>query len=78
MQGIKAIGSGELYGYGLFKGLITQGYAYLLPEKHNDMIFTVAGEELGFVGCLIILIIISAFLIWIIKTEKRQKILSVG
>jgi rod shape determining protein RodA len=55
VQGRTAIGSGEIFGYGLFKGPVTQGLASLLPEKQNDMIFAVAGEELGFIGCVLIL-----------------------
>ncbi len=72
-QGLKAIGSGEIFGYGLFNGPITQGSAYLLPEKQNDMIFAVAGEELGLLGCLLILIIIAVFLIRIIIAAKKSK-----
>lgn len=50
---IWAIGSGQLTGKGLFKGTINQ-LSYL-PESHNDFIFSVIGEEFGFIGCLIVL-----------------------
>lgn len=43
-----AIGSGGLYGSGLFNGHQTTGQ--FVPEQQTDFIFTVAGEELGFVG----------------------------
>jgi len=43
-----AIGSGQLTGQGLFQGSQT-GLSYV-PENHTDFIFTVVGEELGFVG----------------------------
>ncbi|QGV80645.1 rod shape-determining protein RodA [Streptomyces ficellus] len=43
-----AIGSGGLYGAGLFNGHQTTGQ--FVPEQQTDFIFTVAGEELGFVG----------------------------
>ena len=47
------IGSGGLLGKGLFEGPQTNGR--FVPEQQTDFIFTVAGEELGFVGCSIIL-----------------------
>ncbi|WP_236240684.1 rod shape-determining protein RodA [Streptomyces sp. CC228A] len=43
-----AVGSGRLYGAGLFNGHQTTGQ--FVPEQQTDFIFTVAGEELGFVG----------------------------
>ncbi len=43
-----AIGSGGIHGQGLFEGTQTQGQ--FVPEQQTDFIFTVAGEELGFVG----------------------------
>jgi rod shape determining protein RodA len=48
-----AIGSGEVLGKGLFKG--TQNRLNYIPAQHTDFIFTVAGEELGFAGCIAIL-----------------------
>mgnify|MGYP001672089859 FL=1 len=50
-----AIGSGLLFGKGLFKG--TQSQLNFLPENHTDFIFAVVGEELGFVGCAILLLL---------------------
>jgi rod shape determining protein RodA len=46
-----AIGSGGLLGKGLFKG--SQNQLGFLPERHTDFIFSVVGEELGFVGVLL-------------------------
>ena len=48
-----AIGSGMLTGKGLFEG--TQSQLKFLPENHTDFIFAVIGEELGFIGCVLIL-----------------------
>lgn len=48
-----AIGSGLLFGKGLFQG--TQSQLNFLPENHTDFIFSVIGEELGFVGCMVVL-----------------------
>lgn len=48
-----AIGSGMLFGKGLFEG--TQSQLNFLPENHTDFIFAVVGEEFGFVGAVILL-----------------------
>ena len=50
-----AIGSGELWGRGLFQG--TQTQLDFVPEQHTDFIFSVIGEEFGFIGSIVILII---------------------
>jgi rod shape determining protein RodA len=47
-QSMIAIGSGGTYGRGLFEG--TQTALAYVPDNHTDFIFTVIGEELGFVG----------------------------
>lgn len=80
-QSIHAIGSGQLYGKGLYKGTLNQ-LSYL-PEPHTDFIFSVIGEEFGFVGCmsvvgLILMIILRG--IWIAKDAKDLlgKLLIVG
>ena len=48
-----AIGSGLLFGKGLFEG--TQSQLNFLPENHTDFIFSVVGEELGLLGCCVVL-----------------------
>ena len=50
-----AIGSGLLFGKGLFGG--TQSQLNFLPENHTDFIFSVVGEELGFVGCTVLMLL---------------------
>lgn len=50
-----AIGSGMLFGKGLFGG--TQSQLNFLPENHTDFIFAVVGEELGFVGVTFLLLL---------------------
>lgn len=50
-----AIGSGMLFGKGLFGG--TQSQLNFLPENHTDFIFAVIGEELGFIGAMFVLIL---------------------
>ncbi|WP_030201492.1 rod shape-determining protein RodA [Streptomyces sp. NRRL S-87] len=55
-----AIGSGGLLGTGLFKGSQTTGQ--FVPEQQTDFVFTVAGEELGFVGAGLILFLLGVVL----------------
>lgn len=62
IQSMIAIGSGLFFGRGLFNG--TQSQLNFLPENHTDFIFAVAGEEFGFVGVTLILIL---YLIVIVK-----------
>ena len=55
-KSISAIGSGKFLGKGLFHGTLNQ-LSYL-PEPHNDFIFSVIGEEFGFLGCIFVLAIL--------------------
>ncbi|MGA5164999.1 MULTISPECIES: rod shape-determining protein RodA [Streptomyces] len=55
-----AIGSGGLYGAGLFNGHQTTGQ--FVPEQQTDFIFTVAGEELGFIGGVTIIALLGVVL----------------
>jgi rod shape determining protein RodA len=54
------VGSGGLIGTGLFNGPQTNGR--FVPEQQTDFIFTVAGEELGFVGCSVIILLLLTIL----------------
>ncbi|MHB8795884.1 MAG: rod shape-determining protein RodA [Candidatus Nanopelagicales bacterium] len=56
-----AIGGGGLFGYGLFQGPQTQGK--FVPVNESDFIFTVVGEEFGFLGA-VILILLMAIVLW--------------
>ena len=60
VQGLYAIGSGGLFGVGL--GESTQKYLYI-PEAHNDFIFAILAEELGFVGCAIVLALFTVLIV---------------
>ena len=60
IQSLYAIGSGGLFGAGL--GESKQKYLYI-SEPQNDFIFSIVAEELGFIGCTVILILF-AILIW--------------
>ena len=60
IQSLYAIGSGGLFGAGL--GESKQKYLYL-SEPHNDFIFSIIAEELGFVGCSLVFVLFAVF-IW--------------
>ena len=60
VQSLYAIGSGGLAGLGL--GQSRQKYLYL-PEEHNDFIFSVICEELGFIGAVLILVLFALLII---------------
>jgi rod shape determining protein RodA len=57
LQAKIAVGSGGLHGQGLFHGTFTGGN--FVPSVQTDFIFTVAGEELGFVGCAVIVALLA-------------------
>lgn len=61
IQSIIALGSGRTFGKGLFAG--TQNQLNFLPEKHTDFIFSVIGEEFGFLGTMLV-ILLFLFLLW--------------
>lgn len=57
-RGLLALGSGGLFGQGLFHGIQTQGVIDgSLPARQTDFIFCVCGEELGLVGCFAIIVL---------------------
>ena len=60
VQSLYAIGSGGLFGVGL--GNSKQKYLYI-PEPQNDFIFAIVAEELGFVGCVTIILLFAIF-VW--------------
>lgn len=65
-----AIGSGQFFGRGLGEGTQTQlGY---LPAKQTDFIFSVAGEELGLIGCLLIIIILAVIIARCLEISMRS------
>ncbi len=66
-----AIGSGELTGKGLRSG--TQGNLNFLPERHTDFVFSVLGEELGFLGAVLLLGLYLALLITALEISASSK-----
>lgn len=66
-----AIGSGELTGKGLNEG--TQSNLNFLPERHTDFIFSVLGEELGFMGAVMLLGLYLALLITALEISASSR-----
>src|SRR5574344_2482031 len=60
IQSLYAIGSGGVFGVGL--GDSKQKFLYI-PEPHNDFIFAILAEELGFLGCFVVIVLFAIF-IW--------------
>lgn len=64
-RGRVGMANGGLFGTGLFKGPLVQSDS--IPEVWNDFIFTGIGEELGLVGCLLVLVLLAAICIRILR-----------
>ena len=67
-QSQTAISAGQLNGQGLFEGKQT-GLGFV-PEQHTDFIFTVVGEELGFVGGAVLLLLLTVILWRVWRTAQ--------
>ncbi|WP_016953274.1 rod shape-determining protein RodA [Anabaena sp. PCC 7108] len=66
-----AIGAGEIWGWGLFKGPMTQ--LNFVPEQHTDFIFSAVGEEFGFAGCLIVLFVFCLICFRLLRVAQTAK-----
>ena len=71
---IMAVGSGQLFGKGLFnesaQSVKNRNY---IPEPHTDFIFAVAAEEMGFIGSVIIIVLLLVIAIECIRVSKKAK-----
>ena len=73
-RSILALGSGKLMGQGLFHGTQTQSpYSGSLPARHTDFIFSAIGEELGMIGCVAALLLLTAIVIRCLVVAGRAK-----
>ena len=66
-----AIGSGGMWGKGFLKGTQTQGD--FVPEQHTDFIFTSVGENFGFWGSSLVIILYVLFMLRIVFLAERQR-----
>ena len=65
------IGSGGLFGKGIFNG--TQGQLGFLPSRNTDFIFSVIGEEFGFLGTCGVIVLFYLFILRLLKAAKKSK-----
>lgn len=70
-QSVTTIASGGFFGKGFLEGERTQGD--FVPEQDTDYIFTTVGEEWGFVGSALVIILFVVFLLRIINRAEQQK-----
>ncbi|MCY1050007.1 FtsW/RodA/SpoVE family cell cycle protein, partial [Mammaliicoccus sciuri] len=66
-ESLKAIGSGQIFGKGLNNGEV------YIPENHTDFIFSIIGEEFGFIGTMAVLIIFLALFIHLIRMATTTR-----
>jgi rod shape determining protein RodA len=66
-----AIGSGGMFGQGLFHGQLVAGN--FVPSQQTDFIFTVAGEELGFVGTIVIVFLLGVVILRALRIATRAE-----
>jgi rod shape determining protein RodA len=64
-----AVGSGGMFGQGLFHGQLVAGN--FVPSQQTDFIFTVAGEELGFVGTIVIVFLLGVVIVRALRIAAR-------
>ena len=81
LKSISAISSGQLAGKGLYEGTLNQ-LSYL-PEPQNDFIFSVIGEEFGFIGCVGVLVLMFFIVARCITTamearDMNERLIAVG
>ncbi len=80
-RGRMALANGGFSGQGLFRGSLTQSGG--VPEGQNDFIFVSIGEELGFLGCMLVLLLLAAICFKTINiarkcTKQSGKLICVG
>lgn len=71
MRSLKSLTGGGLTGQGLFNGNRTQIGA--LPAQHTDYIFSAIGEEMGYIGCILVLLLLLAIIVRVIQVGARSQ-----
>ena len=75
-RSVLAIGSGKITGQGFLQGVQTQSLSESsLPARHTDEIFAVCGEELGLIGCLVVLLLLTAIILrclWVARNARSH------
>ena len=73
-RSLMAIGSGGLFGQGYMNGTQTQSsFPQSLPNRWTDFVFSVCGEELGLVGCLAVIILLTVIIFRVLRVAKNAQ-----
>lgn len=73
-RSLLALGSGGVFGQGYLNGTQTQSsYNSSLPYRWTDFIFSVTGEELGMIGCLAVIVLLTAIILRVLLVAKRAQ-----
>ena len=74
-RSLLAIGSGGIFGQGYMQGTQTQSSeSYSLPYRWTDFIFSVCGEELGLIGCLAVIALLTAIIIRVLLVARNAQV----
>ncbi|UXV35811.1 rod shape-determining protein RodA [Staphylococcus sp. IVB6181] len=68
-ESLKAIGSGQLFGKGLNHGEV------YIPENHTDFIFSVVGEEFGFIGAVVLIILFIILMFHLVRLATKNTVI---
>lgn len=71
IQSMIAVGSGGVLGKGFLKG--TQTQLKFLPEQQTDFVFSVFAEEWGFLGCIVLMIMFFALILWGLRIARHSR-----
>ena len=73
-RSLMAIGSGGVFGQGYMQGTQTQSSeSYSLPYRWTDFIFSVCGEELGLIGCLAVIALLTAIILRVLLVARNTQ-----
>ena len=73
-RSLMAIGSGGIFGQGYMQGTQTQSsYPPSLPNRWTDFIFSVCGEELGLIGCLLVIALLTAIIVRVLLVARNAQ-----
>lgn len=73
-RSLLTLGAGGVFGQGYLHGTQTQSdSSWSLPGRHTDFIFSVCGEELGMMGCLVIIALLAAIIARVLIVARRAQ-----
>lgn len=72
-RSLLTLGGGGMFGQGYLNGTQTQAGEGSIPARWTDFIFSVCGEELGFVGCLAVILLLTAVIIRVLLVAKHAQ-----